>query len=752
MLNKPNSISHKQCLCTWGSLRTLDVFVPVSVGPKSRRLSVSQAPLIPSGFASDPSYWVQVHRLEHGDGGILDLDDMLYDVSFGEELHLQLRFVGLVGHAYARIDFVAFYCKLAHQENHLRNSFLTGNYFFAIQDKNSFGPLGERKKGTERERQVHEIRVSQFFSSPRFSQLKQLVAVYEEQDPHNGGDGTSASSTGTQSPDLFVSEMSSTSAFQPYQANSEIEVTATALLSIFGDKIACLQKCPIICKLSRKTNETTTLFTNQRGGPNKITNSDENTFTAHIDFSQDWKCKFGTESPSARRGREIVDGAFYDTVSNNLSGVKLEYVKRPRCPVSSTALELWVPVVMLMEEMEKQPSRRPACLSMSDAVVIPPLLASHQVTAFKYLKGQAMDRKKKSTENKKDELSEQSQSGGLTLHWRVHLTQGLLVKRLEAAGKAEKEHLFQENDCIVKINHEDIRNLRFEQAQNIFRQAMRTPVILFHVVPATMKRQYDILHQGPLAGSTPEPSRRHTTLPHALISRTCSAHSPSLQRRISSNLSNSSYPKKKGHRFNIQLKKGPEGLGFSITSRDVPIGGTAPIYIKNILPRGAAIQDGRLKAGDRLLEVSGVDLSGKSQEEVVALLRATPMGGIVNMVVIRQEDSILPREVHGEDDMVLTFDGTREFMTFEIPLNDSGSAGLGVSVKGNRSKEDQADLGIFDGRLHVNDQLIAVNGESLIGMTNQDAMEALRKSMSIEGNKRGMIQLIVARRVAKDNE
>lgn len=48
---------------------------------------------------------------------------------------------------------------------------------------------------------------------------------------------------------------------------------------------------------------------------------------------------------------------------------------------------------------------------------------------------------------------------------------------------------------------------------------------------------------------------------------------------------------------------GPEGLGFSITSRDVPIGGSAPIYVKNILPRGAAIHDGRLKAGDRLLEV-----------------------------------------------------------------------------------------------------------------------------------------------------
>ncbi len=60
----------------------------------------------------------------------------------------------------------------------------------------------------------------------------QLVAVYEEQDPHNGGDGTSASSTGTQSPDLFAADLSAgsgASAFQPYQAASEIEVTPSAL-------------------------------------------------------------------------------------------------------------------------------------------------------------------------------------------------------------------------------------------------------------------------------------------------------------------------------------------------------------------------------------------------------------------------------------------------------------------------------------------------------------------------------------------
>lgn len=29
----------------------------------------------------DASYWLQVHRLEHSDGGILDLDDVLCDVA-----------------------------------------------------------------------------------------------------------------------------------------------------------------------------------------------------------------------------------------------------------------------------------------------------------------------------------------------------------------------------------------------------------------------------------------------------------------------------------------------------------------------------------------------------------------------------------------------------------------------------------------------------------------------------------------------
>lgn len=43
-----------------------------------------------------------------------------------------------------------------------------------------------------------------------------------------------------------------------------------------------------------------------------------------------------------------------------------------------------------------------------------------------------------------------------------------------------------------------------------------------------------------------------------------------------------------------------------MTSRDNPAGGACPIYVKNILPHGAAIRDGQLQAGDQILEVCNV--------------------------------------------------------------------------------------------------------------------------------------------------
>ncbi|XP_034885431.1 partitioning defective 3 homolog isoform X5 [Mirounga leonina] len=640
-------------------------------------------------IAKDPNYWIQVHRLEHGDGGILDLDDTLCDVA---------------------------------------------------DDKD------------------------------------RLVAVFDEQDPHHGGDGTSASSTGTQSPEIFGSELgtNSVSAFQPYQATSEIEVTPSVLRANMPLHVR-RSSDPALIGLSTSISDNN--FSSEEPSRKNPTR---------------WSTTAGFLKQNTAGSPKTCDrkkDENYRSLPRDASNWSHQFQRdnaRSSLSASHPMVDRW---------LEKQEQDEDG--TEEDNSRVEPV--GHADTSLENIPSFSLDDMVKLVRVPND-------GGPLGIHVvpfsaRGGRTLGLLVKRLEKGGKAEQENLFHENDCIVRINDGDLRNRRFEQAQHMFRQAMRTPIIWFHVVPAANKEQYEQLSQSeknnyyssrfspdsqymdnrsvnsaglpalqraPRLNHPPEQIDSHPRLlPQSThpSGKPPAVPAPAPQNVFSTNVSSGYNTKKIGKRLNIQLKKGTEGLGFSITSRDVTIGGSAPIYVKNILPRGAAIQDGRLKAGDRLIEVNGVDLAGKSQEEVVSLLRSTKMEGTVSLLVFRQEDAFHPRELKAEDeDIVLTPDGTREFLTFEVPLNDSGSAGLGVSVKGNRSKENHADLGIFvksiinggaaskDGRLRVNDQLIAVNGESLLGKTNQDAMETLRRSMSTEGNKRGMIQLIVARRISKCNE
>uniref|UniRef100_A0A3B3VZ68 PDZ domain-containing protein n=1 Tax=Poecilia latipinna TaxID=48699 RepID=A0A3B3VZ68_9TELE len=53
----------------------------------------------------------------------------------------------------------------------------------------------------------------------------------------------------------------------------------------------------------------------------------------------------------------------------------------------------------------------------------------------------------------------------------------------------------------------------------------------------------------------------------------------------------------------VDVIVGSEGLGFTVVTRDSSVHGPGPILVKNILPRGAAVKDGRLQSGDRILEV-----------------------------------------------------------------------------------------------------------------------------------------------------
>ncbi|KAK4817362.1 hypothetical protein QYF61_011109 [Mycteria americana] len=460
---------------------------------------------------------------------------------------------------------------------------------------------------------------------------------------------------------------------------------------------------------------------------------------------------------------------------------------------------------------------------------------------------------------------------------------GLFIRGIEENSRSRRDGLFHENECIVKINHVDLTDKTFAQAQDIFRQAMKFPSVILEVLPPYNREQYEKSAIAPLCFLDNEEGVQKTKIPppvhpkpalktinvsgassleagvQATLQQARSPNLPRLGRKLSSP---SLSPlmgfgnKKNAKKIKIDLKKGPEGLGFTVVTRDSSVHGPGPIFVKNILPKGAAVKDGRLQSGDRILEVNGRDITGRTQEELVAMLRSTKQGETVCLVVARQEEAFLPRELDSGYDalehsaalesvpvlrrrgrrpasyshrcpnaatararpggcgLLIHVTETTEQLTFEIPLNDSGSAGLGVSLKGNKSRETGADLGIFiksvihggaafkvnckstdvlsqdsgvlcgrvchkeselvetfgeiwmlqemgkgekakgvrDGRLRVNDQLVAVNGESLLGKSNHEAMETLRRSMSMEGNIRGRIQLVVLRRLEVQTE
>lgn len=380
------------------------------------------------------------------------------------------------------------------------------------------------------------------------------------------------------------------------------------------------------------------------------------------------------------------------------------------------------------------------------------------------------------------------------------LKRGLEIQSIEPGSRIDRDGRLNMGDIIIEIDGHPFAGLEFERAQELFRSALHAnnqiqlSIIKSQVYCDNSKNQQteQRLHQrfatnndndadskhpsdtskesesnmlfvegeerfGPMTKlATVTATKKHS--PQAVT--TLIGYKPAASAIVIANT------RRIGKKYHIQLKKGEYGLGFTITTRDNPAGGLSPIYIKTILPRGAAVQDGRLKPGDRLLEVCGIEMTGKSQEEAVKILRNLPSDSIVDLIVSRQEvevspSPLMPRQLPPEaenEPNCSSIKTEREVMTFQILLNDTGSAGLGISVKGKTLTADgrQQDSGIFiksvlhggaaskDGRLKQDDQLININGIPLSGKTNSEAMETLTRATIKSAHQ---ITLTIARRV-----
>ncbi|XP_055025310.2 FERM and PDZ domain-containing protein 2 isoform X1 [Misgurnus anguillicaudatus] len=239
---------------------------------------------------------------------------------------------------------------------------------------------------------------------------------------------------------------------------------------------------------------------------------------------------------------------------------------------------------------------------------------------------------------------------------------------------------------------------------------------------------------------------------------------------VQDELSNTLSSNKPGDVIYVELRKINGSLGISVAggiNTSVRHGG---IYIKGVMPGGAADQDGRIHIGDRLLEVDGCNLRGVTHRQAVECLKRT--GEMVSLVLEREAPVVLdissayssldrerspsplstqstptPRTRNVAMETPLSFP-TKDFsfvsndeaVTQEVILQKS-SGGLGLSFRISELYPDEGSIvrikRLFPGQpagdcglLKEGDIIVAVNGEPLRDLSYQEILHLLQKSPS----------------------
>ncbi|XP_042195024.1 disks large homolog 1 isoform X3 [Callorhinchus milii] len=221
----------------------------------------------------------------------------------------------------------------------------------------------------------------------------------------------------------------------------------------------------------------------------------------------------------------------------------------------------------------------------------------------------------------------------------------------------------------------------------------------------------------------------------------------------------------------IKLVKGPKGLGFSIAggvgNQHIP--GDNSIYVTKIIEGGAAHKDGRLQIGDKILAVNAANLDEVTHEDAVTALKNTAE---VVYLKVAKPTSMYMNDGYAPPDITNSYSQMENHITPSNYLGNSeykqtlppsspgryspitklmgddemtreprkvvlhrGSTGLGFNIVGGEDGEGifisfilaggPADL---SGELRKGDRIISVNGIDLRGATHEQAAAALKNA------------------------
>ncbi|KAM4023697.1 syntaxin-binding protein 4-like isoform 1-T1 [Anomaloglossus baeobatrachus] len=211
------------------------------------------------------------------------------------------------------------------------------------------------------------------------------------------------------------------------------------------------------------------------------------------------------------------------------------------------------------------------------------------------------------------------------------------------------------------------------------------------------------------------------------------------------------------------------------------------VYVKRILPGGVAYSDGRLLPGDQILEVNGESLIGVSNDRAVDILRMSSATGYMRLLIARDEEArkefsellekcsshsdtgssrsspilhssrylestssesssrsqspllLSPASSHsqfGGSSGVSSYSTSSDLGVQNISIHKSTGLGLVLSGGSNRQEGPMVYVqevlpdgdSYRDGRLRSGDQLLSINQNSMIGITNEEAKRIVARA------------------------
>ncbi|CAH6790491.1 Mpdz [Phodopus roborovskii] len=321
---------------------------------------------------------------------------------------------------------------------------------------------------------------------------------------------------------------------------------------------------------------------------------------------------------------------------------------------------------------------------------------------------------------------------------------GVFVSDIVKGGIADADGRLMQGDQILMVNGEDVRNATQEAVAALLKCSLGTVTLEVGRIKAG---PFHSERRPSQSSQVSDSSLSSFTLPLSGINASESLDSNSKKNALASEI--------QGLRT-VEIKKGPaDSLGISIAGGVGSPLGDVPIFIAMMHPNGVAAQTQKLRVGDRIVTICGTSTEGMTHTQAVNLMK-NASGSIEMQVVAGGDVSVVTGHQQELANPCLAFTGLTSSSIFPDDLGppqcktitlDRGPDGLGFSIVGGYGSP-HGDLPIYvktvfakgaaaeDGRLKRGDQIIAVNGQSLEGVTHEEAVAFLKRT-------KGTVTLVV---------